>query len=170
MLLSPILYLLFAAGDQSLPPGKGQELVQQQCAGCHALKVVSSKRASKQQWATLVDQMVSRGADIPDDEIETVIEYLSSNFGENREPASDKDGKSPSEGQSKPEDGQSKATNVNKATAGELAAGLGLSAKEASALVAFREQNGDFKTWSDVSKVPGIDAKKVESNKDRITF
>jgi competence protein ComEA len=167
MLLSPILCLIFAANDQTLPPGKGQEVVQQQCAGCHALKVVTSKRASKEQWATLLDQMISRGADVPDDEIEAVIEYLSKNFGENREPANDK-GKS--EDQNKPEEDQSKSTNVNKATASELAAGLGLSAKEASAVVAFREQNGDFKTWSDVSKVPGVDAKKIESNKDRLAF
>ena len=62
-------------------PGKGKAIVQRDCAGCHALKVITSKRATKEQWSTLVDQMVSRGADVPDEEIETVVDYLAKNFG-----------------------------------------------------------------------------------------
>jgi competence protein ComEA len=159
MFLTPFLYLIFAANESSLPPGKGQEIVQKSCGGCHALKVVTSKRASREQWSSVVDQMVSRGADVPDEDIDTVVEYLFSNFG-------------PVDPSAVPEksDGPNKTINVNKATATELAGVLGLSAKEADAIVAYREQKGAFKEWRDLTHVPGIEMKKVECNKDRLTF
>jgi hypothetical protein len=81
MVLTTFLYLAFAANAHSLPPGKGKTIVQRECVGCHVLKVVTSKRASKEQWSALVDQMISRGADVPDEEIETVVDYLTRNFG-----------------------------------------------------------------------------------------
>jgi hypothetical protein len=81
MVLTTVFYLAFAANLSSLPPGKGKAIVQRDCAGCHALKVITSKRATREQWSALVDQMVSRGADVPDEEIETVVEYLNKNFG-----------------------------------------------------------------------------------------
>jgi competence ComEA-like helix-hairpin-helix protein len=60
--------------------------------------------------------------------------------------------------------------NVNKGTAAELAGALGLSAKEAAAIVAYREQNGNFKVWRDLMSVPGIEADKIESHKDQLAF
>ena len=81
MILTIFAALLFAANGQSLPPGKGKAIVQQECKGCHALKVVTSKRASKEQWTTVVNQMITRGAEVPDEDIESVVEYLSKNFG-----------------------------------------------------------------------------------------
>jgi competence ComEA-like helix-hairpin-helix protein len=155
MLLTGFIYLILAANEQGLPAGKGQEIVQQNCAGCHVLKVVTSKRASKQQWSTLVDQMISRGAEVPDEEIETVVDYLAKNFGAT---AGEKD----------PD--RSPPINVNKDTAAELAGALGLSAKDAAAIVAYREQNGNFKVWRDLINVPGIETEKIESNKDRLAF
>lgn len=77
---------LFAANAQSLPVGKGKAIVQQDCVGCHALKVVTSKRASKEQWTTIVNQMVTRGAEVDDDDIETVVNYLTKNFGASKVP------------------------------------------------------------------------------------
>jgi competence protein ComEA len=155
MLLTGFIYLVLAANEQGLPAGKGQEIVQQNCAGCHVLKVVTSKRASKQQWSSLVDQMISRGAEVPDEEIETVVDYLAKNFGAT---AGEK------------EADRSPPINVNKGTAAELAGALGLSAKEAAAIVAYREQNGNFKVWRDLMSVPGIEADKIESHKDQLAF
>ena len=48
---------------------------------CHALTVVTSKHSSHKEWDQVVNQMVSRGADLTDEEIDTVIEYLSKNYG-----------------------------------------------------------------------------------------
>lgn len=159
MVLTAIVYVGLAANVSSLPPGKGKAIVQRDCAGCHALKVVTSKRASKEQWSALVDQMVSRGADVPDEEIETVVEYLAKNFGATKG--------APPTGENHH---HNQSVNVNKASAAQLAGALGLSAKESAAIVSYREQNGTFKDWQDLAKVPGIEAVKIERNKTRVTF
>jgi hypothetical protein len=66
--------------DVKLPDGPGKPIVQKMCTGCHSLKTVTSKRATKEQWSATVQQMVSRGAEGTDEEIETVIDYLAKNF------------------------------------------------------------------------------------------
>ncbi|MGA8154567.1 MAG: helix-hairpin-helix domain-containing protein [Terriglobales bacterium] len=158
MFLTTLIYLAFAANAQTLPAGEGKDIVQQQCGGCHAMKVVTSKRASKEQWSTLVNQMVTRGAEIEDDDIQTVIDYLAKNFGPDAPPAADA-GKNPTG-----------SIHVNAATAAELASALQLSDKQSSSIVSYREKNGNFKDWRDLTKVPGIEFKKIESNKDRLVF
>jgi competence ComEA-like helix-hairpin-helix protein len=159
MLLTAVLYLAFASNAPALPPGKGKAIVQRDCAGCHALKVVTSKRASKEQWAALVDQMVSRGADVPDEEIETVVDYLAENFNPSKAPPAAGKNHHPSQ-----------SVNVNKASAAQLASALGLSGKESAAIVLYRQQNGSFKEWHDLTKVPGIETTKIEQKKDRLAF
>ena len=102
--------------------------------------------------------MVSRGAEGSDEEIETVVEYLSKNFGLDSPPPAASEKTSP------------QPIHVNQATASELSAALGLTADEAGAIVAYREQNGKFKEWRDLVKVPGVDASKIEANKERLVF
>jgi cytochrome c5 len=87
MLLETLL-LLFATTPQAtaLPPGKGKAIVERTCVSCHAIKVVTTKKASKEQWATIVDQMLSKGADLNDDEVEIVVDYLSTNFPATKAP------------------------------------------------------------------------------------
>jgi polyhydroxyalkanoate synthesis regulator phasin len=53
--------------------------------------VVTAKKASKEEWSVLVDQMVSRGADLNDDEIEIVVDYLAKHFGTAKASAGTKD-------------------------------------------------------------------------------
>jgi competence protein ComEA len=60
--------------------------------------------------------------------------------------------------------------NVNKATAPQLASGMGLTDTEAAAVVDYRKKNGDFKTIDDLKKVPEVDAKKLDAKKDRLAF
>ena len=59
---------------------------------------------------------------------------------------------------------------MNKATAKDIESGLELSAKEAEAIVHYREDKGSFKSVEEVEKVPGVDAKKIEAKKDRLAF
>ncbi len=66
--------------EAPLPEGPGKAIVQKMCVGCHAISVVTSRRATPEQWTNIVQQMVSRGADGTDEEIETVTRYLSTNF------------------------------------------------------------------------------------------
>lgn len=165
--LMSILALLWFFGSMNVaalntsrvPQEDGKAITERACVGCHTLKVVTSKRATPQQWSTLVDQMLSRGADVDDDEVETLVNYLSKNF-----PPVQKTTQTPAT------HGQARLVNVNKATATQLATGLDLSTKDADAIVAYRKRNGDFRTVADLIKVPGIDAKKIESSKNRVAF
>ena len=60
--------------------------------------------------------------------------------------------------------------NINTASATEIERGLAIPAKEATAIVTFRDKNGNFKDWQSVAKVPGIDSKKIEAKKDLLSF
>jgi len=101
--------------------------------------------------------MVSRGAELEDEDIETVVDYLAKNFGLNKAPAS-------------ATQRAEQIVNVNQAKAAELAARLNLSSEQADAMVAYRQKNGKFKDWHDLAKVPGIQASDIESKKDKLQF
>ena len=60
--------------------------------------------------------------------------------------------------------------NVNKATAQEIATGLGLTSEEAEAVVKYRERHGDFHAWGDLLIIYGVDGKKIAAAKDKISF
>jgi competence protein ComEA len=145
---------------QDLPAGEGRDIVKEQCGSCHALKVVTAKKATKAEWARVVDQMISRGAEIEDQDVETVVRYLSKNFGPEATPPA-------TSGESQP---NGEAVKVNSASAAELAAALDIPETESASIVDYRQRNGNFKDWHDLAKVPGIGEKKIESNKDRLIF
>ena len=44
------------------------------------------------------------------------------------------------------------------------------SAADADTIVRYRAEHGSFKSIQDLIKVPGIDTKKIESNRDRVEF
>jgi mono/diheme cytochrome c family protein len=83
LLLVPVL--ASAQGTDTAPPpmpaGPGKAIVQRSCVACHSITVVTSKRAEPDEWNQLVQTMVSRGADLTDDEIPVVIKYLSDHYG-----------------------------------------------------------------------------------------
>lgn len=81
MFLISLLLLAAASSPASLPPGKGKAIVQRTCVSCHALKVVTTKRATKEQWSAVINLMLSKGADLDDDEVDVVVDYLAKNFG-----------------------------------------------------------------------------------------
>ena len=64
----------------ALPKGPGKDLVLKACTACHALTMVTSKRATADEWSTTVNDMVNRGASLTDAEEDQVIDYLSKNF------------------------------------------------------------------------------------------
>ena len=130
---------------QDLSEGTGKEIVKSICSQCHGLNYVTSSKKTKKGWQSTVNSMVgAEGAPLTEDEIAVVVQYLTTQFGN--------------------------VINVNKATSKELEAGLSLTAKEAEEIIRYREQNGDFRTWEDLRKVPDLDAKKLEAMKDRVAF
>jgi competence protein ComEA len=137
-------FVLMLALAQALPDGAGKAVTERMCKGCHGLDNVVRARFTEDKWAEVVDDMVSRGAKGTDDEVDQVIKYLSAHFGPR--------------------------VNVNKAGASDLKESLGISAADADAIVQYRTEKGTFKSIQDLMKVPGIDAKKIESLKDRVEF
>jgi len=126
-----------------LPPGAGKSAFKKMCTQCHGVEGIVRSKMSKDRWATIVDDMLSRGAKGTDEEIDQVVEYLAANF--------------------------SKKLNVNKATASDFTA-LGLTADEAQAIIRFRVEKGDFKTFDELGQVPGIPAARLSALKARLEF
>jgi competence protein ComEA len=129
---------------QELPEAKGKDVVQKVCSVCHEPTAVGRFRKPKEGWQMVIDDMVTRGADATDQEFDIVIDYLAKCFGP--------------------------LVNVNKSAAGDLEKQLEISAKEAEAIVQYRQSNGDFKQLADLKKVSSLDFSKIEPLRYRITF
>ena len=147
ILLSPL------RAQTPLPPGEGREVVERVCAPCHGVARIALRKLDKDGWARLVESMVNLGAKGSDDDIRIVVQYLSATF-----PLPDSEKMNPDK------------VNVNKASSVRLTNTLKLFPEEADAIVAYREKNGSFKEWQDLTKVPGVDPKKIEARKEHITF
>jgi competence protein ComEA len=140
------LFLTVANAQEKLPQGPGRETLIRICSACHSAENVVGMAKAREEWGAVVGEMVADGAQGTDEEFNQIVDYLATHFP-----------KTPK-------------INVNKATAQDLESGLELSAKEAEALVHYREEKGSFKSVEDVEKVPGLDAKKIEAKKDRLVF
>ena len=173
------------------PDGPGEKLVERSCLTCHAARVIMNKRASEDEWGEEVDKMVSRGAILSDDETDQVIEYLAAHYGPDNSKGTSTVAPGSANQPSSPQPSSrtnpfrrppphlplprllrmpSSPVNVNTAGVQELESSLGLSETEAEAIVHHREQNGNFKTWQEVSSVPGVPAEKIKDNQKRLVF
>jgi competence protein ComEA len=139
----PLLFLA-AARAQDLADGPGKDTFVKICSACHDAAVVVTMHNSKDDWQATVDDMKGRGAEGSDDDFKAIIGYLAKYQG--------------------PE------VNVNKATAKDLETQLEITTSEATAIVKYRQDKGDFKEWADLQKVAALDIKKIEPLKGRITF
>lgn len=145
--LTPIfLALAFAASSfaQALPEGKGKDLLEKVCSDCHGADSVVALSQSRDAWKDLVNDMVLKGASASADQLETIVDYLATNF-----PAK---------------------VRINKATAKEIAEGLELTQDEADAIVKYHQAHGDFRTYDALTKVDGVDKTKLEAKKTRIAY
>ena len=87
-LFSAIVSISLAAGfaqksddeGTKLPEGKGKDLVASVCAQCHGLELITSGERTADEWKNVVNDMVSNGAALQEDEVETVSQYLAKNF------------------------------------------------------------------------------------------
>jgi cytochrome c5 len=83
----PVLWLgaLGAANAQNeLPPGPNHDLVAHTCAACHGLsQVVAGQGSTRDDWNSLLDEMISYGADIDTADRAKILEYLTTALGPN---------------------------------------------------------------------------------------
>jgi Photosynthetic reaction centre cytochrome C subunit len=75
------LVILAQAPDGAAPAFKGPDavaanLVNTVCASCHSLDRVKNKMADKDGWTTTVARMKEKGADLTDEQVPVVVEYL----------------------------------------------------------------------------------------------
>ncbi len=132
-------------GPGALPDGPGKDTFESVCSVCHSPVAVIGLHKTKAEWKSKVNEMLQEQTDVSASDVTAVIEYLSKNF-----PAA--------------------KVNVNKAAASEMETALGLSSKEAAAIVQYREEKGGFKAVDDLKKVPGLDATKIEANRQVLGF
>ena len=133
-----------SAYAQSLPDGPDKELVAAVCTACHDSERIVKQHKTKAEWQDKILEMLQECPDVVQEERERIVEYLSKNFY--------------------------KKVNVNKAPSKDLAAALEIDAKDADAIVRYREQKGAFKTLDDLKKVPGLDMAKIEAKKERLEY
>jgi competence protein ComEA len=137
-----------AAAVAQLPDGPGKDALVKVCSTCHEANRAAAFRLTREGWEATVADMKWRGAKGTDEEFAAIVDYLATNFL----------------GEAAPK------LNMNRATSVELESVLSLLRKEAAAVIAYRDKVGGFKAIDDLKKVPGVDFKKIEAAKDRITF
>lgn len=76
------LLAMVAAAETDLPDDEGRDIVEYACSQCHGLVQVTDAQKTAQQWEYLVNQMINQGAPIEEYEVEIVVRYLTTHFGE----------------------------------------------------------------------------------------
>jgi competence ComEA-like helix-hairpin-helix protein len=139
---------VFGFAEAHLPDGAGKQIIEQYCAGCHKGDALAGYQKTRQDWDTVVMRMGQRTT-ASHDELTTLSDYLATNFPKVDDP---------------------NKVNVNKADAKEISERLGLTMKEAEAIVDYRERRGLFHTWGDLLVIYGVDGSKIEAVQDKISF
>jgi len=67
--------------NAGLPEGPGKALVENQCGSCHAVEDAIATRRSERDWKDIIQLMVDRGMTVTEAETQTILSYLSKNFG-----------------------------------------------------------------------------------------
>jgi cytochrome c5 len=77
---------LHAQTAPGLPPGEGRDIVAVACTQCHGLTTIMAIRDGSPGWRQFVNYMIMKGAQVSDREADTVVQYLTANFGPNSPP------------------------------------------------------------------------------------
>jgi competence protein ComEA len=137
-----------ASQTRPLPDGPGKAETQKLCSNCHELDKSVSLKQDRAGWQRTVEKMLASGMKASDAEVATVLDYLTRNY-----PADDVP-----------------RLKVNSADAIEFESILSIKRSQAAAIIAYRTKNGPFKSITDLKKVPGIEAAKLDAKKDRLIF
>ena len=72
---------LSAQQPPQLPDGPGKEILEKQCSTCHTIEVIVAQRNDAAEWKRLVLNMIDRGAELTEEQVPVVTEYLATNWG-----------------------------------------------------------------------------------------
>ena len=121
----------------------GKNTTDELCTQCHGLEDITGSRRTPREWNDVVSMMVDRGVSGTDAQIATVKQYLTRYYG---------------------------MLWVNTASAQDFSNVLGLSSKDADAVVEYRKAHGKFPDAAELAKVPGIDKTKIDEQPDALRF
>jgi hypothetical protein len=76
-----ILAIPAAARNQPAAKDRGRELVAEVCTYCHNLDRLRGQELSREEWRDLTKGMISEGAPVTDEELSTILDYLTKHFG-----------------------------------------------------------------------------------------
>jgi competence protein ComEA len=141
-------FFFAGSANAALPDGPGKDVTIKVCGKCHSPEKATSLHQSSEKWEETVSKMANMGAQATDEEFNSIVAYLSKNFGPEAPPS----------------------INLNTASAVDLESSLALLKSEAAAIVQYRSEKGNYKSIDDLRNVPGLDFKKIEAKKSRITF
>jgi hypothetical protein len=87
-LLVTTLVVACAGGEEPTdvpapPPGvTGADLLQERCStSCHGLNRVEGESETQAEWEATVERMREYGAELTDEEAQTLVDYLVENYG-----------------------------------------------------------------------------------------
>jgi hypothetical protein len=122
---------------------RGLSTVNRICAECHPTDRVLSSRRTRTQWGEVIEEMISQGAKISDNDYTVIHTYLVAKYGR---------------------------VYVNLAPADEMVEVLRLSEADAQKILAFRKEHGKFADFEALMKVPGVSAEALTAAKDALAF
>ncbi len=64
-----------------LPEGDGKAIATENCQACHKLTNLTKAHKSLDDWKDTVQTMIDRGANVPADKVDILVQYLAKNFG-----------------------------------------------------------------------------------------
>jgi cytochrome c5 len=70
-----------------LPEGDGKAIATENCQACHKLTNLTKAHKSLDDWKDTVQTMMDRGANVPPDKVDILVQYLAKNFGPKDESA-----------------------------------------------------------------------------------
>jgi competence ComEA-like helix-hairpin-helix protein len=117
--------------------------IERVCIACHPFENIIKTRRTVREWNDQIVVMKGRGAPGTDPDFAAIRKYLARYYG---------------------------LVRVNAATAEELTAVLGLSHKDAAAIVEYRKANGNFADLAALEKVDGVDKAKLEEQPEALRF
>ncbi len=138
-----------AAAENAMPDGAGKQIILRVCTACHLPDHFVKYHHTNEEWQAIVIRMGQRAPSATKEELDTVQKYLATNFPKLEDP---------------------NKLNVNKATAEDISARLGPTLDEAKALVDYRQRHGTFREWGELLAIYGVDGRKIEAAKDRMSF
>jgi len=131
------------AEDEDAFTDAAEATMERVCIACHPFEKIVKTRHTVREWQEQVTLMKGRGAPGTDADFDLVKKYLPRYYG---------------------------AVAVNTAAADELTSVLGLSARDAAAVVAYRMAHGSFTDLASLEKVEGIDKAKLEAQPEALRF